>query len=286
MDSKHNFVCEEEIKRRQVFAQKACAILANIIKDDPELYAKILLGIWHGSLPRGVGVNQWDIDLGFFVRVEKVDELMAVASHFGSTSDSLVTELSWRQDVHYDGMRMWEAHTHLDPLDKSQPHLGIHFYRHSALRELEVDPLWAHPERPNTSFYCMLDGWQRLQYFRRHWIYEGLPFYDPDELFPVLTHLAWQPAEWFVQELRDAVSYCLKQYVKNNKGICTIEESREFALSLVALYAYAIEGIPMGRYVRFESDYHEFRNELARRLLHSVISRDLTKAAEVLHISG
>jgi hypothetical protein len=237
--------------------------------------------LWHGSLPRVSGGSNYDIDYAIFLRVGTPPELLEAARLFTKKVIDSSQEVTWRDDLHYDGMMMFEVHTHWDTIKKNLPHIGAHFYREAALQELLAEFDWRAAWRMDQAFFRLLESWRRYCFFYRHWIYEGIPLYDPRSIYNKVIELGCSPPTWLVAELHDVVLCILQGYASSSSGICTVPDSKQLALDMVATMAYALEGKPIGRWSRYEADVQEFQDKLAERLLKAVIRKDLVAAAEL-----
>ena len=269
------------IAERQEFAKRLGEQISGLIQNNRELSEIGVLMLWHGSLPRASGGINYDIDYAIFLRVGTPPELLEAARLFTKKVIYSSQELTWRDDLHYDGMMMFEVHTHWDTVKRNLPHIGAHFYREAALQELFGEFDWRAAWRTGQAFFRLLESWRRYCFFYRHWIYEGIPLYDPCSIYEKAKKLGCSPPTWLVAELRDVVLCILRGYATSSSGICTVPDSKQLALDMVATMAYALERKPMGRSSRYESDVQEFQNELAGRLLRAVIRKDLVAAAEL-----
>lgn len=269
------------VAERQEFARRLGKQVSELIQNDRELSEIVVLMLWHGSLPRGRGGSNYDIDYAVFLRTATPPELLEAAGRFTKQVMESTQEVTWRDDLHYDGMMMFEAHTHWDTVSRNLPHIGVHFYRETALQELFGDFDWRAAQRPNHSFLRLFESWRRYCFFYRHWIYEGMPLYDPCSLYEKAEKSGCSPPTWLVAELRDVVLCILRGYSSSSQGMCTVPDSQHLALDMVASFAYALERKPMGRSNRYESDVQEFKSELAGQLLGAVIRKDLVAAAEL-----
>ncbi len=270
-----------EIAERQEFAKRFGGQISGLIQNDSELSEIGVLMLWHGSLPRASGGRNYDIDYAIFLRVGTPPELLEAARLFTKKVVDSSPEVTWRDDLHYDGMMMFEAHTHWDTVRRNLPHIGAHFYREAALQELLGDFDFRAAWRDDQAFFRLVESWRRYCFFYRYWIYEGIPLYDPHSIYDKARKLGCSPPAWLVAELRDVVLCILQGYTSSSRGMCTVSDSQQLALDMVATMAYALEGKPMGRSNRYESDVREFQNELAERLLRTVIRNDLVEAAEL-----
>jgi len=270
-----------EIARRQEFAKRLGEQISGLIQNDRELSELGVLVVWHGSLPRGSGGSNYDIDYAIFLRAGTPSELLEAARLFTKKVLDSSQEVTWRDDLHYDGMMMFEVHTHWDTVNRNLPHIGAHFYREAALQELFGEFDWRAAWRADHAFFRLLESWRRYCFFYRHWIYEGIPLYDPYSIYEKAKKLGFSPPTWIVAELRDVVLCILRGYATSSSGICTVPDSKRLALDMVATMAYVLECKPMGRSSRYESDVQEFQNELAGRLLRAVVRKDLVGAAEL-----
>jgi hypothetical protein len=271
----------EEIQRRQKFAQRVGRKVSKVVENSSSLGRMVELIIWHGSLPRGMGGRMYDVDYAVFLRSASATALLEAAATFSSEITDKLEEVTWRRDLHYDGMTMFEAHTHWDIIveDLAKTHIGVHFYQHRALLELFGDKDWRGSERPSCTFFSLFELWRRYCFFYRHWIYEGVAVYDPSCKFEGAEDLGYLPAEWFLEELHDVVGCILRGYRLCAYEVCTVADSRKLALDMVAAMAYSLEGKPMGRSVRYPSDLEEFENVVARALLKCVVLENLSAAA-------
>lgn len=267
-----------EIERRQQWAKRLSSTLRNTIRSTTDLSDSVELVIWHGSLPRGRGGRRYDVDLAVFLRAQSPCDLLSASAHFLQSAISRLPELSYRGDLHYDGMRMFEAHGHWDSIaDATLPHIGVHTYRSSALCELFGPAEWRSGPLTSYGFYRMLNSWSRFCFFFRHWIDEGEPIYDPAEYVSRARTAGCDPPDWLVSELCLVAKACVTAYAPSSEP-CTVGASRKRALSLVAMLAYALEKRPIGRSTRFKSDLRLFKRPLAKSLLSAAINDDLPAA--------
>lgn len=274
---------DSEIQRRQTYAKGLGKSVATLIELDAELSTLVSLIIWHGSLPLARGGSRYDVDFAIFIRSETPDDLIAVGELLSTKVQQTLTDLSWRQDIHYDGMRMFDAHTHWDPNDSTLPHVGVHFQTEAAKSELTGECTWRDPNLPRSfPFLYIYDLWRRFSFYYRHWIYEGVPVYDPRGFYRTVQSRGCAPAVWFKERLQLTVRCLLKGYETSPDGVCTVSDSRETALEFVASLAYVLEGTPIGRSVRYNDDLAQFESDEARELLSCVVERDLRKAAQLL----
>jgi len=271
----------EEIKRRQEVAQVLGEKIASLIERNRKLNNIVELLLWHGSLPLGRGGECYDIDYALFLQASTATDLLEAAELVSREVVSNCKEITWRNDLHYDGQRMFEAHTHWDPVDKDLPHIGVHLYRTEVQNELLNKFDWRSNQRPKAPFLRMLDSWQRYCFFYRHWIYEGVPLYDPKSIYEQMKNLGFSPTDWLISELREVLSCTLMEYRSSQEIPCTVSTSQTLALERVALWAYAIEGLPIGRWIRYASDIKEFKDEGTRHLLECVIKKDIKTAARI-----
>ncbi|OGO23382.1 MAG: hypothetical protein A2144_01055 [Chloroflexi bacterium RBG_16_50_9] len=271
-------ISNEEVARRQLFTQRLGQEISCSIQHS-SLQSIVALVLWHGSLPRGKGGSKYDVDFAVFLRTTTPSALLDTATRFTEEVMDNTKDLTWRHDLHYDGMTMFEAHTHWDTMDATLPHIGVHFYRKIALRELLAEQDWRTEQASDSTFFRVLESYRRYCFFYRHWVYEGFPLYDPDLIYNRLKSLGYSPPIWLVTELRDVVLCVLRGYRCSPHGMCTVCDSKHIAWDFVATLAYAIEGMPIGRQVRYESDMQDFRNELAKSLLSTVIKKNLETAS-------
>ena len=145
-------ITHREIVRRQNFARNINAKLEGLVSGDPGLQENVALIIWHGSLPLGVGGKRYDFDYAVFLPTKGASNLLEHSRYFVSTVAKLLPELIWRDDLHYDGASMFEAHTHWDALDPTLPHAGVHLYQESAINELLGKQTWKSAIEDRTSF--------------------------------------------------------------------------------------------------------------------------------------
>ncbi len=272
----------EEIARRQGFARKLGEQMVSVIQNDQKLTSRVTMMLWHGSLPLGKGGKAYDIDYAVFLRSTDPQELVDDAEAFAANISKHLPSVTWRDDLHYDGMKMFEAHTHWDYVRRDLPHIGAHFYRQDALHELLDDCPWRCNRRPQTSFFLLLDLWRRYCFFYRHWIYEGVSLYDPHNYYSRIKKVGFSPPPWLIVELRSVLISIFRGYASSKEGMCTVTDSKNLAFDLAALMAYAIEGIPIGRRARYKSDLKDFQHEWSRSLLMAVLGRDAMAAARAI----
>lgn len=273
---------QHEIERRQDFALGLGKEIGDLIGQSSKLGEVVTLFLWHGSLPLGTGGKRYDVDYAFFLMSPTASDLLDSGETVSEEVVKALPRITWRRDLHYDAMWMFEAHTHWDPVDPTLPHIGVHLYRCEALYELAGDSGWRKDHRPAASPLHLLDSWRRYCFFYRHWIYEGVPLYDPNCLFQEIQNKGFSPPTWLLSDLSDMVRCVAKSYLADSKGSCTVDDSRDLALSLFALLAYGIEGKPIGRATRYASDCEEFKSRLARAILSAVCMANLHEAAQLI----
>lgn len=275
-----------QIGQRQAFAKRLGRKISDLVANTRELREIVTLLLWHGSLVRGKGGKKYDIDYAVFLRRDKTMDLINAAAVFTQRVTNKLQEIVCRRDLHYDGMTMFEAHTHWDITEESfsDTYIGVHFYREIALQELLGNIDWRVEHPPRSTFFRLLDSWRRYCFFYRHWIYEGVALYDPDSIYKKAKNLSYLPPKWMLEELNDVVRCILSSYSSSPDGICTVSESKQLALDIVAALAYSLEGRPIGLSTRYASDIQEFKDKRARSLLKAVTQDNLVMASrELVH---
>jgi hypothetical protein len=246
-EEKKTIVPDIVIKQRQEYAKKLGLQINEVVSNDSTLNKLVNLIIWHGSLPRGSGGSRYDFDFAVFFHASSPAELLEAARNYSGVIASKCPQLTWRNDLHYDGMRMFEAHTHWNIDGENWLHIGVHLYREKALQEIFGAFDWQNPERPNHGFFRLFESWRRFCFYYRHWIYEGSPVYDPNSLFVKAKAIDYLPPTWLSRELFDVITCILQGYINSNNGICTVIESKQLALDMVAAMSYILERKPIGR---------------------------------------
>lgn len=275
-------VSNKEIRRRQIFAKDLGRKISDLIRRENEIREIVTLMLWHGSLVRARGGNKYDIDYAVFLHSDKPAELIDRATVFTKKVIDSSEKISWRRDLHYDGMTMFEAHTHWDIVEKafSDTHIGVHFYREIAIKEILGKLDWRADRRSSSTFLSLFESWRRYCFFYRHWIYEGFALYDPHSIYKQAKRQDCLPSKWLIEELTDVARCVLAGYSYSSDGKCTVSDSKKLALDIVATLAYALEGKPIGHRMRYSSDLEEFKNKYARLLLQAVSEDNLICAAK------
>ncbi len=272
-------ITREEIARRQRFARSVNAKMSTILSGNNVLETIVALVIWHGSLPRGEGGSRYDFDYAAFMRAEGAKRLLDTSNIFISEIEEKLPEFVWRKDLHYDGISMFEAHSHLDPVDRTFPHAGVHIYQEANVYELLGEQTWRTATEGKSSFFRELYAWQRFCLFYRHWIFEGIAVHDPQGLFREMQNLDHRLPKWMQRRLEEAVQSALVPYKRFGSGLCAVGESRMNIMNMIAMLAYSKEDRPMGRPTRYVVDMSKFKNRRSRQLIKAVVDDDLGLAA-------
>lgn len=270
-------VTPSDIRRFQSKAKVLNEKVRCAIEQDPRLRDEIILALWHGSLVLGRGGEVYDFDYAIFVEPEHCSELIGIAKHLSQRVERDVNELTWRKDAHFDGLGMFEAHTHWDLTEGGFPHVGVHVCSRRALEELLGPQLW----ESQVGFTRAIDAWIRYAVFQRNWVYEGKPIYDPHRTWAELMGLNVKLPEWLMTELTSVVRE-IGAYRPQQDGhtACVMGDPRGFELA--AVLAYAIEGMPLGRNKRWKDDVSAMKNSLASDLLKAAKDENLQRVSELL----
>jgi len=275
-------VSSGEIRCWQAFAGKLNERLSQAVAMDAWLSLNVHLIIWHGSLPKGEGGDKYDIDYAVFMNAYGARELMDSSREFATKVAERLREVAWRNDLHYDGMDMFEAHTHWDLCGTDLPSVGVHLYQKTAINEVVGKQSWRSAQETSACFFRELMSWRRFCFFMRHWVYEGVPVYDPKRVFKEMSSLEHRMPDWMRERLREAIQCAILGYTKSKKGMCTVKESKGILLDMIAMLAYSSEDRPIGRVERYKSDAGSFLSPTGRRLLHAVMREDLPCAVSSL----
>ena len=270
-------VTQAEMKRRQEKAKELNRQLRSVVEHDARLREETSLLLWHGTLVLGRGGEVYDFDYAVFAKHDHCADLLGFVKHLSKCVDGEISNLTWRNDAHFDGFSMFEAHTHWDLKEDGFPHVGVHVCSNRALDEL----LGSRECQSEIGFTRAIDAWIRYGVLLRNWVYEGVPVYDPTNAWAALKDLDTKPPEWLLDELRSVVCHA-GMYRPQQDGREPCFEGEPRALELVAVLAYAIEGMPLGRKKRREGDLPAMKNPLARALLGAANDGDLHRARQLL----
>lgn len=265
---------------RVLFRSKAKELnkkIASVFEQDPKLRDETSLALWHGSLVLNRGGDVYDFDYAIFAKHKECSKLIEFAKYLSDRVERDVGELKWRNDAHFDGFRMFEAHTHWDLREGGFPHVGVHVCSSQALEELLEPQLW----ESKVGFTRAIDAWIRYGVFLRNWVHEGEWIYDPNEQWAKLEILTKTPPGWLLKELESVVD-CISRYRPQQDGhnACFMGDPR--GCELVAVLAYALEGMPPGRDKRWKDDVLAMKNPRAAALLKAANEKNLQKVSELL----